>query len=70
MHVYEKRLADGKRVVQKDAYRLGLLSPNRGNTHRDSLNVDEPNALMLTSESVLYPYLDKVSEPHMNAFCV
>eukprot|EP00804_Cyclotella_cryptica_P023581 CCRYP_011936-RB/>CCRYP_011936-RB protein AED:0.01 eAED:0.01 QI:199/1/1/1/1/0.83/6/3327/868 len=61
VHVYEKMLSHGDRIIQKDAYKLGILSPQSGIAHNGSLLVSEPSALLLLPESVLFPFLDSVS---------
>ena len=61
MHVYDKRVGGGKRIIRRDVFRLGLLSPDSGRVCNSSLTLGEPSALLLTPESVMYPYLDNVS---------
>ena len=62
VHVYQNNLVNGKGTSEKHTFSLGVLSPASGGTNGDGVNVCEPSALLLTSESVLYPFLDSVSE--------
>jgi hypothetical protein len=57
IHVYED---SEKRMVDRDAFTLGILSPQCGNYH-ESLSVCETSPLLLLPDSVLYPFLDGVS---------
>jgi hypothetical protein len=61
VHVYKKRTTSGKKVIQRDSFRLGVLSPNCRSTHNEGLGVNDPSALLLSSDSVMYPFLDRVS---------
>jgi hypothetical protein len=61
VHVYEKVLSHGDRTIQKDAYELGVLSPQSGATDNGNLFINEPSPLLLFPGSVLYPFLDSVS---------
>ena len=59
MHTYEKRTVYGKKTIIKDSFKLGVLSPYPGRT---SCSIQEPSAILLSPEYVLYPYLSTVSE--------
>lgn len=71
MHVYDKRVGRGKRLIRRDSFRLGVLSPKSGIVHNGSVTLGEPSALLLTPDSVMVPYLDDVSrkEQTMHFLC-
>lgn len=66
VHIYEKS-EHRIRTIHKDTFRLGMLSPSSGSGN-ENLRICEPSALLLAPESVLYPFLDHVSDTNDGLF--